>query len=298
MRFYQAEKNRTFSAPKNKKRKWPFFLAGFIFLLVLGGGIYFINSDFFRIEKIQVNGLAEYESENLKTSLENFFVKNSKISSALGAENILSWREDVGDFLEENPSFKSLAIEKKYFKKEITIQAQERGKYGIWCHFFLENVDLNKIVEAENENLETAEYPAINNSPEGTRRCWWFDEEGIIFKETAAVESELFNRVNDFSGRNLSAGDEIMPARLFENLKAIFSILEKIDLNAKTVNLDDLSIEEVYIESISDPKVIFSLRHNPSFILGAVEALKKDGRWKKVLYVDFRVENKVYYKMK
>lgn len=293
MRFYhKGEKaGLSFSQPK---RKWLFFLGGFIFLVVLAGTVYFIKSPFFKIKEVKVEGLPEYESQKLIADLEIFFTANSRISSLFGPDNILAWHGNTEKFLEENPNLETLKIEKNYFDKEIKIFVVEKRKFGLWCD------------QTKNTTIETA--PPGNSSSTvmddnvfseaENKKCYWFDENGVLFKETAFIESEIFNRVNDYSERDLKAGNKILDPRLFTNLKIIFFILEKEGLNAKTVNLKDLSTEEIYVESVSDPKIFFSLRQDPSYALSAIDALKKDGRWQKILYVDFRIENKAYYKFK
>ena len=62
--------------------------------------------------------------------------------------------------------------------------------------------------------------------------------------------------------------------------------------------INDLKIEEVTVMPAGFPKTLFSLRFDPRFSIVAIDALKKSGRWQKVEYADFRVENKVYYKFK
>lgn len=180
--------------------------------------------------------------------------------------NILVWNNKTEDFLKSNPQIADLSIKKNYFKQEIMIDFHNREKFGIWC---------------------------------GESDCFWFDKDGVIFEKAPKVEGEMIYLVNDSSQRPLSIGSQIIEKNLFENLRKIFEVLDKAELNIKTIYLENFDLQEVLVKPaiFSLPKIYFSLRFDPSFSLAAIEELKKTGL-AKVEYFDFRVENRVYYKMK
>jgi len=90
--------------------------------------------------------------------------------------------------------------------------------------------------------------------------------------------------------------DRVLPDRLFANLVKIFSLLEVADINTKTVFLRDLELEEVSVDSVSDPTLYFSLHTSPDFALSAIDAIKRSGSWSNLGYVDLRSENRAYYR--
>lgn len=287
-----------FYRPQNEKERKRrdlltkiFIYSGLVLILiVISGLIYTVRySNLFKIKNINVDGTQSISSDELVGNLKTFFTEHSKISGFLGSDNILAWGGGMDDFLAKYPQFESLKIEKHYFSKEINIEAREREKFGIWC------VKAKKThayggAGAENEQLQSV---AKNNE----EWCGWFDRNGIIFSDAPVIETEILNKVNDLSGRNISMGDKVLPDDFMNNLLAIFDVLKNVNVNTKTIYLNDFDLAEVEtVSSSAAPKIYFSLKFDPKFSLAAINALKKSGEWKKINYVDFRVENRVYYR--
>lgn len=251
-------------------------LAAF-FVLLIGVGYLIVYSSVFQITRINTNN-TQIDADNTIESLKKFFVGQSKITEFLGPENILVWKpEKIGEFLKnyspaqpgearQRRQIAELAIEKKYFNREIKISVLEREKFGIWCQLT-------------------------------TNDCWWFDKKGVIFSEALRAEGQLINKVDDFSGRSLSLGEPALEEKFLSNLIKIFEILEKSDLKIKSLKLENLELQEVVTDSPLMPKIHFSLRINSEFALAALESIKKIG-FEKIEYIDLRVENRAYYKLK
>lgn len=281
MDFYRPQTEKE----KHKKElffKLIFFGAVILAVIIIFSAVYTVcYSGIFKIKKISISGLQGISSEELSANLKNFFTKNSAIASFLGAGNILVWRADLSGFLNEYPQLESLNIEKDYFSREVIVSATEREKFGIWC------------IKA----LNGAEKIQEGNNAENSSQCGWFDRSGILFAEAPVIETEILNRVNDSSGRNINIGGRVLPQEFMQNLTGIFGILDKENVKTKTVYLDDLDLQEVYTRAVSgDPKIYFSLKFNPVFSLAAINSLKDSGQWKKIEYVDFRVQNRAYYR--
>jgi hypothetical protein len=128
-----------------------------------------------------------------------------------------------------------------------------------------------------------------------TSGCLWFDKNGIIFEEAPLVEGNLINNVDDFSGRSFKLGESVLGEKFFSNLLKIFDVLEKSDLGIKSLRLERIELQEIHTES--SPRIYFSLRFDPYFGLSAIQSLKNLGL-NRVAYIDLRVENRAYYKLK
>ena len=162
----------------------------------------------------------------------------------------------------KNPEIAEITIEKDYFERQIRINIKERERFGVWCE---------------------------------TGNCFWFDENGVIFSEAPQAEGNLINKVDDFSGRSLKIGESVLAEKFFSNLIKIFEVLEKTGLGIKSLKLEKLEFQEIITKS--SPKIYFSLRVDPGFTLTAIESMKNLGL-EKIEYIDLRVENRVYYKLK
>ena len=284
MDFYRLQTEKE----KHKKElfsKIIFFGAVILAVIAIFGAVYTVcYSGVFKIKKINISGLQGISPDELTANLENFFTKNSAVASFLGANNILVWQTEPDGFLKQYPQLESLDIEKDYFGREVTVSAKEREKFGIWC------IQTRKNAEPSTDTTQ-------NNAENDIEQCYWFDKTGIIFGEAPTIETEILNRVNDSSGKNINIGDTVLPQEFMPNLTSIFDILDKENLNTKTVYLDDLALQEVYTKAVSgDPKIYFSLNFDPRFSLAAINSLKDSGEWGKIGYVDFRVQNRAYYK--
>lgn len=280
MDFYrlQTDKER-----RRRKSKTRFFAitTSFLGLILISLAIYAVSySDIFKIKKISVSGISDISSEKLTADLKEFLVNNSKISAFLGSDNILSWIFNTKSFSEKWPQLAYLDVKKDFLKREINIEAAEREKFGLWCQL---------------------KEPTINDQQPTTERikiCFWFDKDGTVFLEAPMVETELLRRVEDFSGRDLKIGDAVLDKKFIVNLESIFSVLEQSGLKTKTISLTDIGLEEVIVDASvgRSPKIYFSLKFSPEFALAAISELKKSGKWAGLQYIDFRSENRAYYK--
>jgi len=259
--FYVDERQR---AKRRRVLKFKIYgaIAGFFILLA---SVFYsvVYSSLFQIKNISI--LTTSDAVNID-DLRNFFANQSKISFFLGAGNILIWKSDeLNRFLETQPRLSELAVEKNYLKREVVLTAKEREKFGIWCQL--------------------------------SGDCYWFDKKGIIFDKAPQVEGEIIYKVKDFSGRELNIGSRAIDEMLFGNLFKIFEVLDKSGLGIKTLRLNETNLEEIISESPLMPKIYFSLRTNPFFGLSVLQSLKNFGLGK-IEYIDLRVENRGYYKLK
>lgn len=249
---------------KKRKRLLKFKIYGIfiVFCVLIIGILYFIvYSPVLNNVEIKIISGEQKVVDDFKI----FLLSQSKLALILGSDNIISWTGNVGieKFLGENPSIDDLQIKKDYLLRQINFEIKKREKFGIWC-----------VIE-----------------------CWWFDKNGKIFEKAPRIEGEMIYKINDYSNRQLAIGSQIIEENLFENLLKIFEAINKAGLNVKTLYLRDLVLQEVSVESSGLPKIYFSLRFDPSFALSAIEKLKKEGIFKKINYIDFRVENRVYYNL-
>ncbi len=255
------------------------------FILTIGVGYLIVYSSVFRITRIEAEG-TQINADEIINNLKVFFAEQSKISKFLGSENILIWkREKISEFLKNYHQIGELIIEKDYFKRLIKISVKEKEKFGIWCPSPL----------ADNASSNEANLFA-SQSVKG-EGCWWFDKEGIIFAKAPSMEGNLINKIDDFSVRPLKIGDKILEEKFLSNLLKILEILEKSDLKIKSLKLEDIALQEIIADSPAMPKIYFSLRIDPIFVPAALESIKKIGL-EKMEYIDLRIENRAYYKLK
>ena len=272
MRVYVDERERL---KRNRLLKFKIYGVSLVFLLLAAGAGYLIFfSTFLKIKEISIIRIAQnnqpiYPDQELIDDLKKFFNGEKKSFLFFEPDHILGWNESAEAFLENYRGIEKLKIKKDYFERKIKIEVKEREKFGVWC-------------------LTTA----VNN-------CWWFDKNGVIFLEAPKIEGNLINKVDDFSNRELEIGDSVLERGFALNLIKIFEVLEKSGLRSKSLKFKDIQLQEIFFENENGllPKIYFSLRFDPDFAVAALRELKKQGL-EKFEYIDLRVKNRGYYKLK
>jgi cell division septal protein FtsQ len=126
--------------------------------------------------------------------------------------------------------------------------------------------------------------------------CFWFDSEGTIFKKAFQIQGNLLVAADDYSQNILPLGSKILPADFLANFLGIIQVLKNAGLNIKEIRLNDLSLEEIEADLNSGPKLYFSLRFSPLNDLSVINYLKQNQNFNKLQYIDFRSENRAFYK--
>jgi len=269
--YFQEKRTHRSSGKKSKS-----FLIIFLVLIVLGGLSYLIIfSPVFKIKEIKISGAEQFNEIELISQLKDFAKSQSGFSKFLGPDNILSWINDLGDFNKNYPVFEKIIIKKFLFRRIIEINVKEREKFGIWCLMAQTDTEITQSV------------------------CWWFDKTGFIFSEAPFSEGSLVRKMNDYSKRTLKVGDLVLPDNLFQNFLKIYAVLDKIELKTNNLSLENIDWQEMFLEaSDSSPKIYFSLKFDPGFFISGLDSLKQDPGFNKLLYIDLRTENRIYYKLK
>lgn len=256
---------------KRRRRKkflsWGSFGLG-VYVLSLLALLFILKTSFFEIKTFEVRGQGNIPEENIISLLESQTIKNSWSNRFLGAENLLVWPSSFSrDELSLMPSIRSAQVEKDYSSKKIIIKITERKPYGIWC-------------------LEKKNPPS----------CLWFDEDGVMFKQAFSGEGNLIRVVKDYYQNDLGIADTVLPNQFLSNLFPILDLLQKSGLSVKEVGLRRLDLEEMEVQTFNGPKLMFSLRFPPQGALEVINSLKSKNGLKNLSYIDFRVENRAYYK--
>lgn len=269
MKFYIDEKQR-----QKRRRSLKMKIYGGVavfFVLLVGAGYLIAYSSFFQIERIDVSQEGPEDvpikTENIVQDIKHFLKEQSKIALFLGADNILIWKEINDDFLSKYPQLEKIEIVKDYSSRLLKINLVKKEKMGAWC------------------------FPS---------NCFWFDGKGTLFAEAPMIEGGLILTINDASERELKIGDFVLPENFLDNFFRIIGFLEKNGLAAKNLKLEDLSLQEITAISgnvAGGLQIRFSLRNNPAFAEPAIQSLKEI-ELKNIEYIDLRVENKAYYKLK
>ncbi len=237
-----------------------------IYLVLLGGLWIILKSPVFLLKSISLTGNETTPSNGILDVVRGRALQGKwrGVKAVLGFGNMLTWPSGPMD----NPSLflprvKNITIENNYASRSIVVHIEERVPYGIWC-------------------LES--------------QCWWFDDGGFIFRRAIEASGGLILTVHDHSQKNLGLGLKILPDVFIANAFSVFRVLEMSGLGLKDIALQDLSLQELEVNVRNGPALYFSLRFPADNDLAAIQNFAAKPGFDKLQYLDFRVENRVYYK--
>lgn len=206
---------------------------------------------------------------------DNNYLNGASLTQQLRGDNlvILSKSRLKSELSSAFPSIMNIEITKKLFHT-IKIDFQNRVQVGIWCH------------------------PSGGHS-QGDN-CYYFDKEGILFKETPQTEGGLIFKVIDKFNSNARLGDKILDnekisfiiafsSRVNENNK--FKILEFKIKPTPSVDLEAVTDQGwfIYLDETQDPVIATA---NLFTVLN--ESIKNSAD--KLAYIDLRIPNgRIFY---
>lgn len=211
-------------------------------------------------------------------------VENIKVS---GAERLSG--EDIADYAKEKqgPLFLDSAelvealkaqfsiinnaeIGRNFWKRALEIQIEERENWAVWC-----GTD------------------PINTEKE---RCFYIDEEGIIFKESPQFSGQLFLKIKDGRAYEFKEGSRVIDENFFKNLRNFLGHLESSSkISVKSIEINDGPEFWLYsdFKIIVDPQTDFERAlENIALFLDSAEK-EKVGQ---IEYIDLRFKDKIFYK--
>lgn len=259
---------------KRRRRRLSFtlgFLAAFLVLAGGGGAWLLLRSDFFRIASIEISGNRRVQKEEI-LALVQASIESSGWRRFLGSGNILAWPREVHDANLTLPLLGSVSIEKAYDERKVRLSVKEREPVGIWC-----------LTESQDDAEQNAEL-----------RCFWFDDQGVLFEPAPRAEGSLIKVVQDYSGRGLGVGSRVLPEWFIGNFFSLLQVLQEAGMAIEEVRLDDLGLQEIKVSTYGGPALYFSLRFPATAALAVLRSLAAQAP--KLEYIDFRVENRAYYR--
>jgi hypothetical protein len=250
-----------------------------LFILVLaaalGGGWWTLfRSPVFRVDDVIIAGTKRIPLPELETRVEEA-IRDSRFAGILGTRNMLVWPEGrftaVSDAV---PLLAELWIEKSYRDHRITLVAQEREPYGVWC-------------------LKKHDPP----------QCYWIDKSGYVLEPSPEFEGNIVSTMSDYATDEVREGEFLPVERFMGNIVSIFRALAASGVSVREVRYEKPERQELVVKLYEGPDLLFSLRFGAEPTAAALLDLKaKDSRgelaprFRDLEYVDFRVENRVYYK--
>ena len=275
---YLSEKQKR----KRRKRRYSVLVISVLVvaLLSIGTAWLFIYSPLFRVQSVVIKGNDAVASDSIMTLLQSsVLADHSYFKSLFGVKNILIWPPALtAQELKFIPQLASVAISKDYLMRTVTATVVERTPVGTWC------------VVSGGHDATSSE------SGDSGETCYSFDEQGILFGKTYDTQGSSLFAIHDYSQTDLGLGDTILPAEFVPNFISIAGVLKASGIDVDEVVLKDIGLQEIDVTTYNGPALYFSLRFPAANDLPVLQNLMAQPNFAKLQYVDFRVENRAYYK--
>lgn len=195
---------------------------------------------------------------------------------------ILSKNQIKSDLAALFPTITDISIKKEPFHGLI-VNFEKRIQIGIWCR------------PAGDPRLQNGQEPQSDN-------CYYFDKEGIVFKEAPQTEGALILKMEDFEKKEVSLGDQVLSNKQLTfitklNNKIIennqFKIIKFKIAPSAIIDLEAITSKNwsIYLDQNQDPALA---ANNLLTILNEVLKNKTDN----LDYIDLRIPSRIFYKMK
>ncbi len=252
-----------------RKINWKTYLIIAVVLLVAAGAVYVLCfSPYLRIKEIKVEGNQKVSKEEIisfsKQELDGkdywIIPRNSTV--------FFAGQKFKDTLLKQMPLIKSADVARN-ISGLLLIRVHERQKAIIYCD---------------------------------RRQCYDIDDDGLVFEEAPAVYGGMAIALKDNSGREVKIGDQAVGPELISFVKEVqYSLSERVNLNLIYFEISSHPAAELGAVTVEDWKIIFDPNRRAEDQVTALKLVLdekiKDQR-DKLEYVDLRIENRVYYKMK
>jgi len=275
--FRKKEKEKISTRPKIEEKPSAFFKIVYFLLLIAFFGVtvyVLIFSNFLQVNNINIQGTSELKYEDVYGKLEASI--SGKYFVFIPKDNfiIISSKRIKKDLSEEFRKIRSVEV-KKTFPDRIDVKIEERKALIVWC---------------------------------AGSSCYIIDEQGYAYTE-ANFESEEIRqnnliKITDLSGKSLELGEKILEP---EYVNFIFNIRDVIERETGIGISDEYQTQfrisgEIHIKTSDGWYVYLSsdlpLDQSARTLKAFLEKEIPNELRPELEYVDLRVENKVFYKIK
>lgn len=218
---------------------------------------------------VEISGNRQLSEKTVLDFLSGRVLAGSVWSRFLGSDNMLAWPSSFSSAdLSLLPILKSAEVSKDWRGRKLEIKVVEREPAGVWCL-----------------------------SQSGTATCYWFDADGLALYRAPFVEGNLIPVVLDSARSELKTGDKILPDDQIGNFFSILQVLAAAQVSAKEIRYESQNSAEIKVLTYAGPQIYFSLRFSASGAYSVLSELQKQlSAYDKLQYIDFRTENRAYYK--
>lgn len=276
------------------------------FFVFLAGVFYTVFfTSILRIDKAVVLGADEFRSgagEIAKQKLAQKIFNKIPINNYL----FLPQKEISGAILDKFPEIKAVVGKKSLGEHSLSLNLEPRRPAVIWCRVL--TLDTAAVL-----NLPPAAPDTVASSTDGTQvspespglpeaeNCFFADSDGFIFKAAPVLSGGVIPIVYERTERDLKIKDTVFDERALQFILETKKQLDAVNLGLTDFVISGQTLGDLEILSPDGWKIILSLDQSPAVQVNALKRVLEEEIEEKrsqLEYVDLRVENRVYYKLR
>ncbi len=249
---------------------------------------FIFHSPVFRVDSVVVQGNSAIPSADVVALAEAAAAPRDHLFAAsLTFGNMVLWPDVIPQKdLAMIPQLATAIVSKDYFSHTVTITVTERSPFGIWC-FSAQPAGAGAIATG---TFTTG----VIGTPSAL--CYWFDNAGTIFEKAGETQGDLVFVVYDRAQAPRGLDQKVLSDEFLANFISIMDVLKESGLAIRSIELNDLSLEEVNVLTANGPMIYFSLQFPADEYLPVIRKLMLTATFDKLQYIDCRTQNRLFYK--
>ena len=287
---------------RRRKRNWkPLFWIFLTLILLVGAGYSIFFSPLFKIKNINAQGTEKIPNNDILSlinqELGSFYFRyipknNFYLISEASLLHILK---------EKFPGAKTIEVSKK-FPASLMVALKDREKVLTYCKQIEQQPVMAEGEAAENATGTKSVLEPILQLSNGQAKCFYIDNEGIVFEEAPEIYGGTMVVLKDVSNREIKIGDKTVDNNVISFIiNAQKSLYEKVNISLLYFQINSFPTIDVIAQTAEGWQIIFDITRQPEAQVIALEKILQEKIKEQrdhLEYIDLRVENRVYYKMK
>lgn len=280
---------------KKKKQSIKRKIGGIFFVCLMAGTAYFLfGSSILQIKKIKIVAPDFISKEAIQKIIQNNLDQN--FFWLFPKKNIIffSTNNVVADILNFSPEIESVSVNKKALNL-LEVNITSRQNVGVWCKTAKHQIEADEDII---DNATTSD-KLFKQEEITVERCFNIDKNGVIFKESPLISSNLILLIYDSTYQSTSEIKSNVASP--ETIQFILTSKQWLanDLNIKIDNFEIISETDLKAKTSEGWQIYFSSLNSVESQLNSLktvltELIKNDRL--SLEYVDLRIDGRVYYK--
>jgi cell division septal protein FtsQ len=177
-----------------------------------------------------------------------------------------------------SPKVRAISVDKKW-PRDLTVSVELKQRAGMWCQAALEN--------KKNEKTYT------------TTGCFYFDENGFLFEKDVETVNSFLLLVKDTVSKDLAVGQTLAQQKTLKYIMALHKeFTERVGFLAEYFLVEDPSYEDLTVFSSEGYTIKVNVDADPKTTVSNFKDIMEKLKGKQILYLDLRIPDRVYYKLK